>query len=132
MSTGVSLSDSLDVIEHQSAQAEAGQAGEAHEHVDGGVRVQAAGQERPHRGAYGAEPVDDGGDSGDGLAGALERLVLPQLRTDGRCDQREGPGDEDTWACHNTYLYRHLTLNITEHDKKKNICPVTIVANECS
>ena len=72
MSTAVSLSDSLDIIEHQPAEAEAGQTREAHEHVDGAVSLKTPGQQRPHRRANGAAAVDDGGDGGDGLAGALQ------------------------------------------------------------
>ena len=72
LSASVSLLYSLDVIEHESAETEAGEAREAHEHVDGGVGVQAPGQQRPHRRADGPEPVDDGGHGGDGLARALE------------------------------------------------------------
>ena len=81
VSTVVSLPDPLDIIEHQAAEAEAGDAREAHEHVDGGVSLQAPGQQRTHRGADGAATVNDGGDGGDGLARALtnERRVLAIL-----------------------------------------------------
>ena len=96
LSTSVSLLYSLDVIEHEPAETEAGEAREAHEHVDGGVGVQAPGQQRPHRRADGPEPVDDGGHGGDGLARALERLVLAQLGTHRRGDQGEWTGDEHT------------------------------------
>ena len=72
MSTSVSLLYSLDVIEHESAETEAGEAREAHEHVDGAVSLKTPGQQRPHRRANGAAAVDDGGDGGDGLTGALQ------------------------------------------------------------
>ena len=71
VSTVESLPDSPDVIVHQPAEAQAGDAREPHEHVDGGVGVQAPGQQRTHRGADGAAAVNDGGDGGDGLARAL-------------------------------------------------------------
>ena len=71
MSTAVSLSDSLDIIEHQPAEAEAGDARESHQHVDGVISLEAPGQQRTHRGAYGAAAVNDGGDGGDGLTRAL-------------------------------------------------------------
>ena len=71
VSTVESLPDSPDVIVHQPAEAQAGDAREPHEHVDGGVSVQTPGQKRTHRGADGAAAVNDGGDGGDCLARAL-------------------------------------------------------------
>ena len=81
VSTVESLPDSPDVIVHQPAEAQAGDAREPHEHVDGGVGVQAPGQQRTNRGADGAAAVNDGGDGGDGLARALtnEKKVLGVL-----------------------------------------------------
>ena len=78
VSTVESLPDSPDVIVHQSAEAQAGDAREPHEHVDGGVSVQTSGKQRTHRGADGAAAVNDGSDGGDGLARALtnEKQVL--------------------------------------------------------
>ena len=110
MSTAVSLSDSLDIIEHQPAEAEAGESRKAHEHVDGGVCLQAPRQQRPHCRADGAAAVDDGGDGGDGLAGALERLVLTQLCTDRCGDQGEGARDEDTWEHMSRKINIHMSL----------------------
>ena len=133
VSTVVSLPDSLDIIEHQPAEAETGESREAHEHVDGGVCLQAPGQQWPHCRPDGAAAVDDGGDGGDGLAGALERLVLTQLCADRSGDQGEGAGDEDTLehiTCHD--MENKYSNIITEYDEKKNISSITTVANKIS
>ena len=75
VSTAVSLPDPLDIIEHQPAEAEAGDAREAHEHVDCVISLQAPGKQRPNCGADGSAAVNDGGDGGYGLARALINAI---------------------------------------------------------
>ena len=94
VSTVESLPDSPDVIVHQPAEAQAGDAREPHEHVDGGVGVQAPGQQRTNRGADGAAAVNDGGDGGDGLARALinnKQLLIARIKNQGKLHQKYKP-----------------------------------------
>ena len=91
VSTVESLPDSPDVVVHQPAEAQAGDAREPHEHVDGGVGVQAPGQKRTHRGADGAAPVNDGGDGGDGLARALtneKEVLIASIKNQGKLHKK--------------------------------------------
>lgn len=72
------------------------------------------------------EPINDGSDGGDGLGRSLERLVVAQLRADGRGDEGEGTDDETaltrcevlTWYCD----------SLTEDHQKDNVRSVATVS----